>query len=364
MRARRRRATSWGSSCVATASRPGLASPTALSMPPRNSATRGAGWPRRGSGVTALLTTPPSASRSITPATSHPNPAVPARRRTGFWKVVPRRAMSLTGGPPAARRGAERRVARGAAGPLPAADRAPARAGRAGGGRRAPPRPRRGRRARVRASAPTNLPPPHRRDSARRAGRECTGTSGRRHRAPAAANRRRRGRAPGRRRVPWARRAIREPRAHGADARALAFAAVGNEAGYGLIARRGSGDRSGREQAVAVREQEPRPRPGPQRLDGDEALYRHRRGLRADSRGQCVEDGKPGGFIGAAFQATAHEPRDIGPAAPGNERLRLDRPGHGLLRARQERARSVRVSPRQGGESREVRGARAASPVG
>src|SRR2546422_2132941 len=58
-------------------------------MPPGNSATRGAAWPRRGSGVTALVTMPPSASRSITSRTSQPKPAVPEARRTGFWKVTP-----------------------------------------------------------------------------------------------------------------------------------------------------------------------------------------------------------------------------------------------------------------------------------
>src|SRR6266545_243842 len=88
-RARVRRLASQGSSCAATASSPGFASPTALSMPPRNSATRGAGWPRRASGVTAFVTIPPKASRSMTPATSRPKPAVPAASKTGFWKVTP-----------------------------------------------------------------------------------------------------------------------------------------------------------------------------------------------------------------------------------------------------------------------------------
>src|SRR6185295_6607307 len=66
-RARRTLPPSQGSSCSRTASRPGLASPTAFSIPPANSATRGAGAPRRCSGVTALVTIPPRASRSITP---------------------------------------------------------------------------------------------------------------------------------------------------------------------------------------------------------------------------------------------------------------------------------------------------------
>src|SRR5712691_1681459 len=88
-RARRVAPASQGSSCSRTASRPGFASPTALSIPPVNSATRGAGCPRRASGVTALVTIPPKASRSITRDTSRPNPAVPEARRTGFWKETP-----------------------------------------------------------------------------------------------------------------------------------------------------------------------------------------------------------------------------------------------------------------------------------
>src|SRR2546430_7375660 len=59
-----------GSSCSRAATSPGFASPTAFNIPPANSATRGAGWPRRGSGVTALVTMPPRASRSTTPSTS------------------------------------------------------------------------------------------------------------------------------------------------------------------------------------------------------------------------------------------------------------------------------------------------------
>src|SRR2546422_3181285 len=37
---------------------------------------------------------------------SRPKPAVPAARSTGFWKIVPSRAISLTGGP----RGAQGRA--------------------------------------------------------------------------------------------------------------------------------------------------------------------------------------------------------------------------------------------------------------
>src|SRR5439155_35455 len=347
MRARRRRATSWGSSCVATASRPGLASPTALSMPPRNSATRGAGWPRRGSGVTALVTTPPSASRSITPATSRPNPAVPAARSTGFWKVVPRRAMSLTGGPPAAPVGAGAPRAGGDARRVPAADRGPARAGGAAGARRPALLPRRGRRARVPASAPASLPPPRTPGSSRRAGRGCTGTSGRRRRAPAAASRRRPDRAPGRRRWPWGRTATRAARGRNS----------------GTAPPRGAGRRASRAPAPRRGGGRLRYRPPP-RPPAAAALERDGRGLRTDGRGQRVEHGEPGGFIGAAFEPAAHEPRHLRRAAPGDQRLRLDGPGRGLLGAREDRSRALGISPRQGGESREVRGARAASPVG
>src|SRR5438105_10171953 len=88
-RARRVAAASQGSSCSRTASRPASARPTAFHIPPANSATRGAGCPRRASGVTALVTIPPRASRSITPDTSCPKPAVPEARRTGFWKETP-----------------------------------------------------------------------------------------------------------------------------------------------------------------------------------------------------------------------------------------------------------------------------------
>ena len=59
-------------------------------MPPRNSATRGARFPSRGSRETALVTRPPSRSRSRTPASSCPKPAVPAARRKGFWNWRPK----------------------------------------------------------------------------------------------------------------------------------------------------------------------------------------------------------------------------------------------------------------------------------
>src|SRR6266481_4888365 len=88
-RARRVAPASQGSSCSRTASSPGFASPTAFSIPPVNSATRGAACPRRASGVTALVTIPPRASRSMTRDTSRPNPAVPEARRTGFWNETP-----------------------------------------------------------------------------------------------------------------------------------------------------------------------------------------------------------------------------------------------------------------------------------
>ena len=67
-----------------TRSTPGLARPTELSMPPGNSPTRGAGFPDLGSSETALVTNPPRRSRSSTPSSSLPKPAVPAARRRGF----------------------------------------------------------------------------------------------------------------------------------------------------------------------------------------------------------------------------------------------------------------------------------------
>jgi hypothetical protein len=67
-----------------TRATPGLASPTELSIPPGNSATRGAGLPPRGSRDTALVMRPPTRSRSRTPSSSIPKPAVPAARRMGF----------------------------------------------------------------------------------------------------------------------------------------------------------------------------------------------------------------------------------------------------------------------------------------
>jgi hypothetical protein len=53
-----------------TVSSPGFARPTALIMPARKSATRNAGLPWRGSGLTALVTMPPSRSRSTTSSSS------------------------------------------------------------------------------------------------------------------------------------------------------------------------------------------------------------------------------------------------------------------------------------------------------
>ena len=58
-------------------------------MPPVNSATRGAALPARGSRDTAFVTMPPSRSRSTTPFSSCPKPAVPAARRMGFWNRLP-----------------------------------------------------------------------------------------------------------------------------------------------------------------------------------------------------------------------------------------------------------------------------------
>src|SRR5438477_8598231 len=56
----------------------------ALIIPSSKSATRGADAPSRGSALTALVTRPPIASRSMTPASSWPYPAVPAARMIGF----------------------------------------------------------------------------------------------------------------------------------------------------------------------------------------------------------------------------------------------------------------------------------------
>ncbi len=77
-------AASHGRSSARTRSTPGFARPTALTIPPLHSATRGAGAPERGSTLTALVTSPPSASRSITPASSRPYAAVPDANSTGF----------------------------------------------------------------------------------------------------------------------------------------------------------------------------------------------------------------------------------------------------------------------------------------
>ncbi len=61
-----------GRCVLRTAASPGLARPTALSIPPANSPTRGGGLPARGSRETALTTMPPSRSSSMTPASSVP----------------------------------------------------------------------------------------------------------------------------------------------------------------------------------------------------------------------------------------------------------------------------------------------------
>ncbi len=75
---------SQGSSDCRTTLTPGLASPIALTIPPANSATRGEGAPWRGCMLTALVTNPPSSSRSITRASSRPYAAVPAASTIGF----------------------------------------------------------------------------------------------------------------------------------------------------------------------------------------------------------------------------------------------------------------------------------------
>src|SRR5439155_3095665 len=71
-----------------------------------------------GSGVTALVTRPPSATRSMTPTSSRPNPAVPAASNTGFWNVVPRTVTELTAARPAVYRVASPDARRGGPGGL------------------------------------------------------------------------------------------------------------------------------------------------------------------------------------------------------------------------------------------------------
>ena len=70
--ARRRFPASHGRCSARTSFIPGFASPTALIMPPSNSATRGAGAPCRGSTLTAFVINPPNASMSITWDSSRP----------------------------------------------------------------------------------------------------------------------------------------------------------------------------------------------------------------------------------------------------------------------------------------------------
>ena len=85
-----------GSFSRLTASSPGLAKPTELSIPPRNSATRGAGFPLRGSKVTDLVTSPPTWAGEIVATTGSPKPAVPAASMTGLANRAPKRRSSLT----------------------------------------------------------------------------------------------------------------------------------------------------------------------------------------------------------------------------------------------------------------------------
>ena len=152
--------------------------------------------------------------------------------------------------------------------------------------------------------------------------------------------------------------------AHGADTRALALAAVGDEAGGGAVARPGRRGRPGGEQPVAVGEQQPRPCARAEGLRGNEALHTHRRALRAYGRGQRVEDRKPFAFIEAARQFTAHEGRHLSRAVGGDERLHQGDAGGGLLGSSQQHAGAVPIPARQGGEAGEVLRARAASRVG
>jgi len=83
-----------GSFSLFVFSRPGLANPMELSIPPPNSATLGLAFPSRGSSVTDLVTKPPSTSRSSTSANSRPKPQVPAARKKGFWKRTPSTSVS------------------------------------------------------------------------------------------------------------------------------------------------------------------------------------------------------------------------------------------------------------------------------
>ena len=95
--ARCSRVASQGRWSARTAASPGFARPTELSMPPRNSATLGGRLPARGWRETAFVTSPPRRSRSRTPSSSRPNPAVPAARSTGFWKRRPKTVRERPG---------------------------------------------------------------------------------------------------------------------------------------------------------------------------------------------------------------------------------------------------------------------------
>ena len=103
-RARVSRWAAQGRNSSRTRKTPGLARPTEFNIPPGNSAARGAGFPDRGWRETDLVIRPPRRSRSTTPASSLPKPAVPAARRMGFWKCWPNSSRERSGRPTRVRR--------------------------------------------------------------------------------------------------------------------------------------------------------------------------------------------------------------------------------------------------------------------
>ena len=113
-------------------------------MPPRNSATRGGRFPARGASDTALVTRPPRRSRSMTPSSSRPKPAVPAARRIGFWNRRPKTVRE--------RSEAATLTARGGAATRATLSPAAGRGSRCAGARRD--------RARRRGAGPARLPAP------------------------------------------------------------------------------------------------------------------------------------------------------------------------------------------------------------
>src|SRR2546426_534681 len=191
----------------------------------------------------------------MTPATSRPKPAVPAARSTGFWKIVPSRAISLTGGP----RGAQGRAAQAVLGarrphwrgPSPGRAPGPPGPGAAGGGGGGPPPPGWGGPwPGIFGGEPPPRPNP---------GPFCP-SGGAGGAPPAGAGARRASGGLARRREVRQDDRRRRDGADGPHSRALTLSAVGDETSRGIVARAGRGERTRGEETVAVREQDSRPR--------------------------------------------------------------------------------------------------------